>query len=283
MAAMERWQAYAISLGLHLALGVLVIAAGLLWDRPVTPITPTLAIEAVVMSPSPPVTPPLVQPEPAPTPQASDTAAETAARERREAQQKRIVEERRLAEEKRRAEAQRQAEDKRRQEQARQEQARQDEAQREKARQEAARQEAARQEEARQEEARRAEARRRAEIDAQLKAAREQELARQREVERQQQAGRRAQQSAEWAAAIQSKVERAWIRPPSTATGLDCLVAVSQVPGGVVVGVELKSCNGDAVVRQSIEAAVFRASPLPPPPDPALFERTIELRFRPRD
>lgn len=280
MASMERWQAYAISLGLHLALGVLVIAAGLLWDRPVTPITPTLAIEAVVMSPSPPVTPPpLVQPEPAPAPQASDTAAETAARERREAaaqaeaqaeaerrreaQQKRIVEERRLAEEKRRAEAQRQAEEKRRQAQARQEQARQ--------------------EEARQEEARRAEARRRAEIDAQLKAAREQELARQREVERQQQAGRRAQQSAEWAAAIQSKVERAWIRPPSTATGLDCLVAVSQVPGGVVVGVDLKSCNGDAVVRQSIEAAVFRASPLPPPPDPALFERTIELRFRPRD
>lgn len=280
MASMERWQAYAISLGLHLALGVLVIAAGLLWDRPVTPITPTLAIEAVVMSRSPPVTPPpLVQPEPAPAPQASDTAAETAARERREAaaqaeaqaeaerrreaQQKRIVEERRLAEEKRRAEAQRQAEEKRRQAQARQEQARQ--------------------EEARQEEARRAEARRRAEIDAQLKAAREQELARQREVERQQQAGRRAQQSAEWAAAIQSKVERAWIRPPSTATGLDCLVAVSQVPGGVVVGVDLKSCNGDAVVRQSIEAAVFRASPLPPPPDPALFERTIELRFRPRD
>ncbi len=281
MAAMERWQAYAISLGLHLALGVLVIAAGLRWDRPVTPITPTLAIEAVVMSRSPPVTPPpLVQPEPAPAPQASDTAAETAARERREAaaqaeaerrreaQQKRIVEERRLAEEKRRAEAQRQAEEKRRQAQARQEQARQEEA---------------RQEEARRAEVRRAEARRRAEIDAQLKAAREQELARQREVERQQQAGRRAQQSAEWAAAIQSKVERAWIRPPSTATGLDCLVAVSQVPGGVVVGVELKSCNGDAVVRQSIEAAVFRASPLPPPPDPALFERTIELRFRPRD
>jgi hypothetical protein len=34
-------------------------------------------------------------------------------------------------------------------------------------------------------------------------------------------------------------------------------------------------------VRQSIEDAVRRASPLPAPPDPALFEREIILRFKP--
>jgi colicin import membrane protein len=43
------------------------------------------------------------------------------------------------------------------------------------------------------------------------------------------------------------------------------------------------SCNGDETVRQSIEAAVYRASPLPPPPDPALFERNLEIRFKPND
>jgi len=36
-------------------------------------------------------------------------------------------------------------------------------------------------------------------------------------------------------------------------------------------------------VRESIESAVYRASPLPPPPDPALFERNLEIRFKPVD
>jgi colicin import membrane protein len=78
-------------------------------------------------------------------------------------------------------------------------------------------------------------------------------------------------------------VQRAWIRPPSAKAGLDCLVIVTQVPGGTVVRAEVRTCNGDDAVKQSIEAAVFRASPLPPPPDPALFERTLEFRFRPYD
>jgi colicin import membrane protein len=43
----------------------------------------------------------------------------------------------------------------------------------------------------------------------------------------------------------------------------------------------VRSCNGDEAVRQSIEDAVLRASPLPAPPDPALFERELLLRFRP--
>ena len=34
-------------------------------------------------------------------------------------------------------------------------------------------------------------------------------------------------------------------------------------------------------VRESIEAAVYRASPLPPPPDPALFDRHLRIDFKP--
>jgi colicin import membrane protein len=90
-------------------------------------------------------------------------------------------------------------------------------------------------------------------------------------------------QAASWAAAVQARIERAWIRPESARAGLDCTVLVNQVPGGEVTGARIKACNGDEAVRQSIEAAVYRASPLPAPPDPALFERTIEVRFRPHD
>lgn len=86
---------------------------------------------------------------------------------------------------------------------------------------------------------------------------------------------------ARWSAAIRARIERAWIRPETARPGIDCTVAVTQAPGGTVLRVAVRACNGDEAVRQSIEDAVMRASPLPPPPDPALFERELILRFRP--
>jgi colicin import membrane protein len=56
---------------------------------------------------------------------------------------------------------------------------------------------------------------------------------------------------------------------------------VTQVPGGEVTGVQVGSCNGDAAVRDSIEAAVYRASPLPEPPNPDLFDRNLVFNFKP--
>jgi colicin import membrane protein len=120
--------------------------------------------------------------------------------------------------------------------------------------------------------------------DRRIKAERETDLQRALNAEEERRnASRLAGLGAQWAQAIQARVQRAWIRPPSAKAGLDCLVIVTQVPGGTVVRAEVRTCNGDDAVKQSIEAAVFRASPLPPPPDPALFERTLELRFRPYD
>ena len=84
-------------------------------------------------------------------------------------------------------------------------------------------------------------------------------------------------------ALLRNKIQNAWIKPPSATAGVDCLVQVTQVPGGEVTGARVTQCNGDAAVRQSIENAVYRASPLPYPPDPALFERNLSLRFRPNE
>jgi colicin import membrane protein len=124
----------------------------------------------------------------------------------------------------------------------------------------------------------------RAEREAALQRALTEELAATEAAEaRRAAAARAASLSAQWAAAIQARVQRAWIRPPSAQAGLDCRVAVTQAAGGTVIRAEVKECNGDEAVRQSLEAAVFRASPLPPPPEPSLFERNIELRFRPND
>lgn len=88
---------------------------------------------------------------------------------------------------------------------------------------------------------------------------------------------------ASYVRAIQAHVEQRWFEPPGLAAGLSCTIVVTQIPGGDVVGMRFESCNGNAAVRQSIENAVRNASPLPPPPQPALFEREVELVFTPRE
>lgn len=83
--------------------------------------------------------------------------------------------------------------------------------------------------------------------------------------------------------AIQAHVEQRWFEPPGTGPGLSCTIFVMQIPGGEVVGTRFGRCNGGAAVRQSIETAVRNASPLPAPPEPALFEREVELIFTPKE
>lgn len=88
---------------------------------------------------------------------------------------------------------------------------------------------------------------------------------------------------ASYVRAIQAHVEQRWYEPPGVAQGLSCTIVVRQIPGGEVVGTKFGPCNGNAAVRQSIETAVRNASPLPPPPEPSLFEREVELVFTPKE
>ena len=81
--------------------------------------------------------------------------------------------------------------------------------------------------------------------------------------------------------ALQQKVERNWIKPASSPPDLQCEVRVQQLPGGEVVSVAILTCNGDAAVRRSIEAAIKKASPLPTPRNPNLFDRNLRFTFRP--
>ena len=59
------------------------------------------------------------------------------------------------------------------------------------------------------------------------------------------------------------------------------MLDVTQVPGGEVTEVSVGQCNGDQAVRESIESAVYRASPLPAPTNPADFDRHLRLTFKP--
>jgi colicin import membrane protein len=113
------------------------------------------------------------------------------------------------------------------------------------------------------------------------KARRESELRAQLAAEERVNAARGSAEAAAWIALIRDRVTRAWIRPPSARAGVNCEVRVTQVPGGVVTNVQIGECNGDAAVRESIEAAVYRASPLPMPSNPDLFDRSLKFNFHP--
>ncbi len=109
----------------------------------------------------------------------------------------------------------------------------------------------------------------------------ESDMRRQLEVEEKRLAARASGLMAQYEAIIRQKIQRNWVPPASVASDLVCEVHVTQVPGGEVVGVRIGQCNGDAAVKRSIDAAVFRASPFPEPPDPSLFERQIRFTFVP--
>ena len=83
--------------------------------------------------------------------------------------------------------------------------------------------------------------------------------------------------------AIQQRISRSWVRPPTATAGTECVVNIRQLPGGEVVSANVSTCNRGEEVRRSIETAVHRASPLPAPADPSVFDRDIRLTFRPED
>ncbi|MBL1294341.1 MAG: cell envelope integrity protein TolA [Thiotrichales bacterium] len=83
---------------------------------------------------------------------------------------------------------------------------------------------------------------------------------------------------------IAQKVESSWLRTSNFQKGWECKVLVKQGPGGVVLSaVVTDECDGDEQFRTSVENAVYRAEPLPPPEDSSLFAKELKLTFKPED
>lgn len=289
-----RWRAFALSFLLHSAIVASAVLAWKYWKRTPPPVE-AVAIEGTLVDendlkgvksapapqPEPEPAPPPPEPEPVPMPEPEEQGppkpdpAEIERRLEEEKQkQARLEEEKREQEEK--AEQQRKVE--------------QEKAQREEAEKVAAAKAAAEKAAADEKKRLDAEKKKRAADEAAAKKAaeekardaREAELRRSLEAEERGRALRNSDEAARWYAQIVARIQRAWIKPPSAQPGISCTVSVTQVPGGEVTSVRVDSCSGgDAALRESVEAAVYRASPLPSPPDPALFERNLELTFAP--
>ena len=210
--------------------------------------------------PEPEPEPVIEEPEPEPEPDNSEELRRLAEEEKR--RQDALLEQQRLEELKRQEE---EARKQREREEA--ERRKREEEEKERQRQEAERK---RQEDIRRQ--REENERLRRELEAEQRA---EEL----EVEERRLAARDSAEMAAYQFAIAQQVRRAWAVPASAGPETRCSVRVQQLPGGEVVGVNIIECNGDDAVRRSVEAAIRRASPLPEPSNPDLFDRNLTLNL----
>lgn len=78
--------------------------------------------------------------------------------------------------------------------------------------------------------------------------------------------------------AISNQVDRNWSRPDTMLQGFRCMAAVTQIPGGEVIGIDVSRCSGDAETLRSVEAAVMR-EPLPYRGYETVFSRNLQIPF----
>jgi len=94
--------------------------------------------------------------------------------------------------------------------------------------------------------------------------------------------------SAEASAAMQGEVDKYkglilealqqhWIVPDNITPDLSATLLIRLAPGGMVLDVKLVKSSGDAALDRSAIAAVHKASPLPVPEDPKLFDQIREI------
>jgi len=82
---------------------------------------------------------------------------------------------------------------------------------------------------------------------------------------------------ADYAYLLMKRIEQNWIFPKRSG-GQTCRVRVTQATDGEVTNAQILDCQSKKLAN-SVYAAVYRASPLPLPADPATFNATLELTF----
>lgn len=109
----------------------------------------------------------------------------------------------------------------------------------------------------------------------------QQQLANQAAAEAEQRASANKRGLADYAAKIRSKVRGNIMLPQNIQGNPEAIFMVDQLPSGEVLEVKLKRSSGNASLDAAIERAIRKSSPLPKPDNPALFERTLEIKYKP--
>jgi len=88
---------------------------------------------------------------------------------------------------------------------------------------------------------------------------------------------------ADYMSRIRGKIRGNIVVPPEIKGNPEAVFDVTQLPSGEIVTVRLKRSSGHATLDAAIERAILKSNPLPKPQQADLFERSLELRFKPLD
>lgn len=80
-------------------------------------------------------------------------------------------------------------------------------------------------------------------------------------------------------AQILNAIGQYWLVPSDANKNLSAIYLIHLAPGGVVISVNLLKSSGNSALDQSARVAIFKASPLPVPKNPTIFDNFRELRL----
>jgi colicin import membrane protein len=104
-----------------------------------------------------------------------------------------------------------------------------------------------------------------------------------RELLARQQAAARDKALATWIDKIRAKIRGNIILPQDVPGNPEAIFDVTVLPTGELLTVRKRKSSGHAGYDDAVERAIMKSSPLPQPDDRALFQRQLELKFRPQD
>lgn len=88
---------------------------------------------------------------------------------------------------------------------------------------------------------------------------------------------------ADYLSRIRGKIRGNIVLPPDVQGNPEAVFDVTQLPNGEIVTTRLRHSSGSTALDTAIERAILKSNPLPKPDKPDLYNRTLELSFRPLD
>ena len=86
-----------------------------------------------------------------------------------------------------------------------------------------------------------------------------------------------------WTDKIRAKIRGNILLPPDLTGNPEAIFDVTLLPTGEVLGAKMRKSSGHKGYDEAVERAILKSSPLPKPDQPSLFQRQLELHFRPQD
>jgi colicin import membrane protein len=87
----------------------------------------------------------------------------------------------------------------------------------------------------------------------------------------------------QWTDKIRGKIRGNIVLPQDISGNPEAIFDVALLPTGEILSVRKRKSSGHAGYDEAVERAIYKSSPFPQPEQPSLFQRNLELKFRPLD